>query len=141
MTERSNVRGCKPRGFTPTGVRIPPGPHLRSLWSFGVRSTLNTIKRRCALRSSESEGGCMDMHYVYILKSSKDNTRYIGTTQDLKRRIQEHNSAGSKFTTPKRPYKLIWYCAFPNKHSAYAFEHYLKSGSGQALLQKRLIYI
>ncbi len=78
------------------------------------------------------------MYYVYILKSNKDDTRYIGATDNLKRRIQEHNSAGSKFTTAKRPYKIIWYSAFPTKEKAYAFEHYLKSGSGQAFLQKRL---
>jgi len=79
------------------------------------------------------------MYYVYILKSKKDYSRYIGVTQDLKRRISEHNSGSAKYSNSKRPYKLIWYCVFPNKKRAYDFEQYLKSSSGYAFTKKRLI--
>ncbi len=79
------------------------------------------------------------MHYVYILKSILDGSNYIGTTTDLKRRLQEHNSKGFKFTTTKQPYKIIQYSVFKDKIKAYKFEKYLKSGSGIAFLKKRLI--
>jgi len=79
------------------------------------------------------------MYYVYILKSILDGSNYIGTTSDLKRRLQEHNSKGCKFTTAKQPYKIIWYSVFKDKIKAYKFEKYLKSGSGIAFLKKRLI--
>jgi len=79
------------------------------------------------------------MYYVYILRSKKDSSIYIGVTTNLKKRIKEHNSQGFKFTTSKRPYKLIWCSIFPNKLKAYRFEKYLKTGSGIAFLRKHLI--
>ncbi|MBI1839030.1 MAG: GIY-YIG nuclease family protein [Candidatus Colwellbacteria bacterium] len=79
------------------------------------------------------------MHYVYILKSDKDGTRYIGVTSDLKRRLREHNSGSAKYSKTKSPYKLVWYCVFPDKESAYKFEKYLKSSSGHAFTNKRLV--
>ena len=55
------------------------------------------------------------MYYVYILKSDKDSSRYIGVTADLKKRFQEHNSGGAKYSNTKRPYEIIWYGAFIEK--------------------------
>lgn len=78
------------------------------------------------------------MHYVYILKSQKDETLYKGTTLDLKRRLREHNSGASEYSDAKRPYSLVWYCAFPNKTKALIFEKYLKHGSGHAFAKKHL---
>lgn len=46
-------------------------------------------------------GGVVNMFYVYILKSKKDNNFYMGSTNDLKRRINEHNS-GLVFSTKSR---------------------------------------
>ena len=79
------------------------------------------------------------MHYVYILKSDKDSSRYIGITENLKRRLSEHNDGGAKYSKTKRPYKLIWYSSFTNKIRAYEFERYLKSSSGYAFTKKHLI--
>ncbi len=79
------------------------------------------------------------MYYVYILKSEKDNSRYIGVTTNLKRRLQEHNNGLAKYSSTKRPFKLLWYCAFLNKEIAYNFEKYLKSSSGYAFTKKHLI--
>ncbi len=79
------------------------------------------------------------MYYVYILKSFKTKEYYTGVSDDLKRRIKEHNSGNSNFTSWSGPYELIWYCAFQNKLKAYNFEKYLKSSSGFAFRNKRLI--
>lgn len=79
------------------------------------------------------------MYYVYILSSKIDYSRYIGVTGDLKRRLKEHNSGLSKYSSSKRPYKLIWCCIFTNKKKAYEFELYLKSSSGFAFTKKHLI--
>jgi len=79
------------------------------------------------------------MYFVYILQSEIDNSRYIGFTADIKRRLQEHNSGSSKYCSSKRPYKLIWCCIFSNKKKAYEFELYLKSSSGYAFMKKHLI--
>ena len=79
------------------------------------------------------------MFYVYILQSKKDKSRYIGITSDLKNRIEEHNSGKARYSNLKRPYNLIWYCAFLNKIKAYHFEKYLKSSSGYAFTNKRFL--
>ena len=79
------------------------------------------------------------MHYVYILKSEKDNSLYFGSTENIKNRIKEHDRGESKYSKTKLPYKLIWFCAFPNKTKALVFEKYLKHGSGHAFAKKHLI--
>ena len=79
------------------------------------------------------------MYYTYILESKKDKTRYIGFTGDLKKRIKQHNNLDSRYTSTKAPYKLIWYCAFPNKQKAIDFERYLKSSSGYAFTKKKFV--
>jgi putative endonuclease len=80
-----------------------------------------------------------DMYYVYILESVKTKKYYIVTTDNLKRRINEHNSGNSDFTSWSGPYKLVWFSAFQNKTKAYSFEKYLKSSSGFAFRNKRLV--
>lgn len=79
------------------------------------------------------------MYYVYILQSSKSGILYYGYTEDLKKRVVEHNDGKSKFTKGHKPWQLVWYCAFEGKQKAKDFELYLKSGSGKAFAYKRLV--
>ena len=78
------------------------------------------------------------MYYVYILQSKGDRSYYIGNTKDLRKRFAEHNAGKQKYSSGKRPFILLWYCAFSDKLPAYKFEKYLKSGSGSAFAKKRL---
>ena len=68
-----------------------------------------------------------------------DNSYYTGSTGDLKNRIKEHNSGKSYFTSKRKDYILVWYCAFVDKKKAIHFEKYLKHGSGFAFAKKRLV--
>lgn len=79
------------------------------------------------------------MYYVYILQSLKSNTLYYGYTQDLKKRLNEHNAGRSKYTKAHTPWKLVWYCGFLEEQKAKDFELYIKSGSGKAFVYKRLV--
>lgn len=79
------------------------------------------------------------MYFVYLLQSSKDKSYYAGVTEDIEKRIKEHNSGFSKYSSTKRPYSLVWYCVFSDKKKAYNFERYLKAGSGMAFRNKHLI--
>lgn len=45
----------------------------------------------------------MKFHYLYVLLSLKDNKLYIGSTNDLKRRIQEHNHGRNILTAKRLP--------------------------------------
>lgn len=49
------------------------------------------------------------MFYVYLLHSIKFDELYIGSTNDLKNRLKEHNNGKVSSTKHKRPYKLIYY--------------------------------
>jgi putative endonuclease len=80
------------------------------------------------------------MWYVYILRSINfPNEEYTGATAVLKQRIADHNAGKSSHTSKFAPWELLWYCAFPEKHTALEFEKYLKSHSGRAFAKKRLL--
>ncbi len=78
------------------------------------------------------------MYYVYVLRSEKDESLYIGYTNDLKKRFSEHKKGLSTYTKNKRPYKLIFYEAFINRVDAKHRETYLKSGWGFRSIKKLL---
>ncbi|OGY42254.1 MAG: hypothetical protein A2Y82_00545 [Candidatus Buchananbacteria bacterium RBG_13_36_9] len=78
-------------------------------------------------------------YIVYILQSEKDGSYYTGITTDLRQRIKSHNDGLSVYTSSKKPFTLVWHCIFPDKKLAAHFERYLKSGSGIAFRNKRLI--
>ncbi|MEK7165957.1 MAG: GIY-YIG nuclease family protein [Patescibacteria group bacterium] len=78
------------------------------------------------------------MYYTYILQLS-DKSYYIGYSSDLKNRIKAHNEGSISSTKNHRPVKLIYYSAFTTQKRATDFEKYLKSSSGLAFRNKRLI--
>ena len=78
------------------------------------------------------------MWHVYILKCT-DNSFYTGCTNDLDDRLRRHSNGEVHFTKDKLPVELITYIAFSEKHKAFKFEKYLKSGSGIAFRNKRLV--
>jgi putative endonuclease len=78
-------------------------------------------------------------YFVYILKSN-NNTLYTGLTNNLRRRIYDHNNGFNLSTKQLRPLKLIFFACFPNKKLAANFEQYLKSNSGRSFRNKHLIF-
>ena len=80
------------------------------------------------------------MYYTYILKSiATEGAIYIGSTSDLNKRLEEHNSGSSTYTNKHKPWQLETYIAFHTQQDAENFEKYLKSNSGKAFLLKRLV--
>lgn len=81
------------------------------------------------------------MHYVYILRSLKDDKKsYVGQTNNLKRRLNQHNSNPScAYTKSYMPWEMVFHAAFVDRSRALEFEVYLKSNSGKAFLKKHLI--
>lgn len=75
------------------------------------------------------------MFYCYILLCS-DHKTYIGATNDLKDRMIRHQKGYIEATKNRLPIKLLTYFAFNDEHTTFAFEQYLKSGSGRAFLKK-----
>ncbi|MGV1838481.1 GIY-YIG nuclease family protein [Rhizobium rhizogenes] len=79
------------------------------------------------------------MKYVYILTSIEaPDHHYVGVTGDLKARLAKHNAREVPHTSKYAPWSLKTYIAFSDEAQAFAFEKYLKSGSGRAFAKKRL---
>ena len=59
------------------------------------------------------------MYYLYVLECA-DKTLYTGITVDLKRRMIEHNSSklGARYTSSRRPVKMVFCKKFKNKSTA-----------------------
>ena len=76
--------------------------------------------------------------YVYILFSFKDRKLYIGYSEDLKSRAEEHFKGKVRSTKERLPLILIHYEAFTDKKDAKARERFLKSGFGRSQLKKAL---
>ncbi len=78
------------------------------------------------------------MCYIYVLWSSKLVKRYIGSTDNLEKRLDEHNRGSNKFTKGGIPSIKIHQEDFSTKTDALKREKFLKSGQGRAWLDKRL---
>ena len=77
------------------------------------------------------------MHYVYLLRSIEHpDQKYSGVTDDLKKRLAEHNAGKSIHTNKFKPWRLVTYIAFDDRAKAEVFEKYLKQGTGHAFAKK-----
>ena len=81
------------------------------------------------------------MYYVYLLHSELLDRFYIGMTSNLKRRVIEHKSGRSKFTSRSDDWKLVYFEGYVHKSLAVNRERKLKQ-RGQVLtyLKRRLGY-
>lgn len=78
------------------------------------------------------------MFYVYVLQSKKNDTIYIGFTNDLRKRFEKHNRGLNFSTKSYLPWKLIHYEAYLNIEDAKRRERYLKTSQGSRLLKRML---
>ncbi|MBN1385214.1 MAG: GIY-YIG nuclease family protein [Elusimicrobia bacterium] len=78
------------------------------------------------------------MWYVYILKSNKDNRTYLGSTNRIDKRFEEHRKGYVKSTKNRRPLKLIYYEKCNSEKEARLKEKYFKTGAGRTKLKKIL---
>jgi predicted GIY-YIG superfamily endonuclease len=80
------------------------------------------------------------MFCVYIIQSKiYPKQFYTGFSENIKDRLNHHNEGKSTHTQRFKPWKLIYYCVFKDKKKALDFEKYLKTSSGIAFRNKRLI--
>jgi len=79
------------------------------------------------------------MFYVYVLKSEKDDNLYVGSTDNLRRRLAEHNEGKSRSTKARIPFELRYYEAFYIEEDARHREWSLKKdGNALAQLKRRI---
>ena len=78
------------------------------------------------------------MEYTYVLLSEKDNRFYTGCTNDVEKRLRDHNKGRVPSTAYRVPLKLIYYEACLDRSDAIRRERFLKTGKGKQFLKKRL---
>ncbi len=78
------------------------------------------------------------MWYVYFLELSNGDI-YVGSTDDLRRRVKSHNVGHVASTRDHLPALLKSYVAVETEAIARSLERYFKSGSGKAIAKKRFL--
>ncbi|MCB9802108.1 MAG: GIY-YIG nuclease family protein [Pseudomonadales bacterium] len=76
------------------------------------------------------------MSWVYILCSKKDNSYYVGSTNNLERRIGQHNNGFSRYTRAKIPWKLVYTETHDSLKDARIREQQLKNWKSRVALER-----
>jgi putative endonuclease len=77
--------------------------------------------------------------YIYVLESENNGRKYVGYTNDLKRRFEEHNrKSGGSYSKKQGKFKLVYYEAYLEKQDATKAERFYKSGCGREVLNGKL---
>ena len=77
-----------------------------------------------------------EKRFVYVLRSERRDLLYVGVSSNVAQRLATHNSGGSLFTAPHRPWRLAASIELPSEALTVEFERYLKSGSGRAFVNR-----
>jgi len=77
-------------------------------------------------------------YYVYVLQSDKDGMRYVGYTNNLRKRLEEHQAGHVPSTTRRLPMQLVYYEGCRNQTDALEREKYLKTAWGKRYLKNRI---
>jgi len=76
-------------------------------------------------------------YFVYVIKSS-EGYYYTGMTEDLERRLSEHNNKSKSFWTKRGSnWEVIYSEKFESRQEAMKREHWMKSGHGKKLLKEK----
>ncbi len=76
------------------------------------------------------------MFHMYILKSEKNDKYYIGHTNDIHRRLEEHNSRHTKSTRAGIPWKIVFVEEYKTKHEAIIRENKIKSMKSKKFIKE-----
>lgn len=80
----------------------------------------------------------MKFFYVYVLSNKEKNFIYIGYSENLRQRVQEHSKGKVKSTKAYPPLTLIFYEAYLSDKDAKRREKYLKTNKGRKTLTTML---
>ena len=77
------------------------------------------------------------MYFVYVLKSDNNWRFYVGMTEDVERRVKEHNSGKTKSTKGYKPWIFFFKEEYKTRLEARNREKYLKSGIGKEFIKDK----
>ncbi len=79
------------------------------------------------------------MFFTYVLRSKVDGSFYKGHCEDLKKRIQQHNSGTTLSIKNKIPYEIAYFEEFALRTEAIKREKYFKSAAGRKFLKSKIL--
>ncbi len=103
------------------------------------RRVAGSSPARGAKKSGTLAGFLFNMYHTYVLHSPTCNQIYIGHTNSLKLRFQQHNNGLSKSTKRYIPWKLLFYEKFETRAEAMKRERELKSHKGRDFIRQLLL--
>ena len=74
--------------------------------------------------------------HAYVLRSESTGRFYIGSGQNLTRRLEEHNRCQTTSTRGRGPWVLFWDRSFLNRAEAVQYERYLKSLKSRVAIEQ-----
>ncbi len=77
--------------------------------------------------------------FTYILNSLKNNSYYIGQTNNIDRRLVDHNRGKDHSSKIGMPWKIVFLKEFENRKDAVRYEKYLKSLKSRKSLEKFIV--
>ncbi len=78
-------------------------------------------------------------YFVYVLKSGVAKKSYVGYTNNVNRRLSQHNAGSCAYTKKYKPWHIVHTDEFDRELNAIQREKYLKSASGRRLVLKKLL--
>ena len=76
--------------------------------------------------------------YIYVLKSLKDGMLYTGYTNNINKRLSEHNAGKVVSTKLRKPFVLVYWEGCLNQQDATSREKYLKTAWGKRYIKNRI---
>jgi len=67
------------------------------------------------------------VYFVYIIKSQKDGSYYVGSTQDIEERLIRHNQGRSKYTKKRGPWEVVYQEEYSKRGDAVKRENAIKN--------------
>jgi len=97
------------------------------------------LARLASAKPWRSRGGQTGgMYFVYVLKSKTKLKTYVGYTNNISKRLKEHNQGKSSFSKRYKPWILIYLERFKTKKEAIKREKYFKTAAGRRWLKRNL---
>jgi len=76
-------------------------------------------------------------YFVYFLQSLKNNDLYVGSTEDVEKRVALHNAGKVKSTKAYRPWKLLDFEEGESRSVAVKRERFFKTHQQKEILKKK----
>jgi putative endonuclease len=78
------------------------------------------------------------MYFLYVLYSTAAGRYYLGTTNDVSRRLAQHNAGGNLSTKGFRPWILVYTQSFDTLTDARRREREIKSWTSPSYMARAL---